>query len=314
MQPNSLVDVNSIPQKTVSGYAHPRTDADFFRIRLLTLLGTYFLLDLIAIIMMSDPFWIVGPDVSHELPASLQRLSPWALMICREVISIIAIWAAILAFFSLSDVVQFCIAKVFFPARALLWNYPSVFGSLSEIPERGLSGFWGSWWHQSFRLDFLGPSTYLLNNGHVKKGTLTADLVGLFVSFFQSGLIHAAGSASTVPLTRPLRSFWFFMLQGLGVLVQGWLAGALRAHGPPIPRPVRRATNVLVTLAWLIATAPLFLKDVASAGLWLLEPVPVSPLRYMGYGFPDDHWWRWERDFWPKVYPAQHWYEVGISL
>ena len=55
------------------------------------------------------------------------------------------------------------------------------------------------------------------------------------------------------------------------------------------------------------------IDDFARGGVWLFQPVAVSPLRALGYGEPGDSWWCWEnvRISW---YIGKHWWERGIAL
>ncbi|TWU77861.1 hypothetical protein ED733_003439 [Metarhizium rileyi] len=312
MELSSPVTTSVIPPRTTSGYTIPLSETQLLTSRLTLIALCYIVLDFLSVQMMKDPYFIVGPDNPHTLHTPLPESS--LLLFYRECLSMVGIWAAINAMFSLNDMAQYYFFKTYFPSRAALWHYASTFGSVSAISDRGLAGWWGAWWHQTFRLEFLGPSAYLLRKGYIKQGTQVADAIGLFSSFFQSGLMHAAGSLSSVPETKPWRSMVFFMLQGAGIVLQQLVARYLRKNMETPPRLVRQVGNVLFCLAWLAMTAPFFIDDMASTGLWMFEPVPISPLRYLGFGHADDHWWRWDWEQLPKRYPAGHWWEIGIAL
>lgn len=75
----------------------------------------------------------------------------------------------------------------------------------------------------------------------------------------------------------------------------------------------RAAGNFAFTFTWLYCTSPLLIDDFARGGVWLFQPVAVSPLRALGYGEPGDSWWCWEnvRISW---YTGKHWWERGIAL
>jgi hypothetical protein len=75
-----------------------------------------------------------------------------------------------------------------------------------------------------------------------------------------------------------------------------------------------RTVNLLFTLVWLFFTAPLFMDDCSSTGLWLVEPVPISPLAFLGFGNEGDHWWRWDWDHLPRLYLGETWWQSGIAL
>lgn len=47
-----------------------------------------------------------------------------------------------------------------------IWRYPCLFGGfVGNVLDRGLAGFWGGWWHQSFRVGFTGPIRWLVKMG-----------------------------------------------------------------------------------------------------------------------------------------------------
>ena len=310
------MDVSTIPQSTRSGYTRCMTERQLIYSRVSKLAFSYLLLDFLSVFMMKDPYFILGPDTSrvYTMPSYLQSLSSWKVLFYRELLSLAGVWSAILAVFNLSDLVQYFICKFVFPSRAALWNHASTFGSFSQVLDRGLAGWWGAWWHQSFRLEFLGPLAYLIRKGYVQKGSKQALYVGLLFSFVQSGLMHGAGSLTSVPETKLWRSMVFFLLQGAGIAVQHKLISWLRRRRVSMPRVTAKAGNLVFTLLWLYVTAPPFIDDLASTGLWLLEPVPISPLRWLGLGHPADHWWRWDMEQLPKLYRPQHWWEIGIAL
>ncbi|KND89471.1 hypothetical protein TOPH_05854 [Tolypocladium ophioglossoides CBS 100239] len=314
VRPGDLVDLSSMPRVTESGYERCLTEHQFTCKRLVKLAAMYLILDFLSVFMMKDPYFIVGPDNSYELPPRLRGISPWLLLAYREVFCLAGVLSAIEAVFGLNDLVQYWLFKSFFPSRAALWQHASTFGSFSNVLDRGLAGWWGGWWHQTFRQQFLAPSTYMLRHGYLEKGTRTATIVVMFMSFLQSGLLHASGSISSIPKTKPWRSPAFFLLQAVGIMVQEGLAKAIRQYLPRPPWTLTRAANLLFTVVWLYLTAGLFIDDIASTGLWLLEPVPISPLRWLGFGHPTDHWWRWDRDHFPKWYSGGNWWDTGIAL
>lgn len=49
--------------------------------------------------------------------------------------------------------------------------------------------------------------------------------------------------------------------------------------------------NFAVTMIWLYWTAPLLVDDFARGGVWLYEPLIISPLRILGFGAYDDSGW-----------------------
>ncbi|KAG5970703.1 hypothetical protein E4U55_001509 [Claviceps digitariae] len=317
---NAKVDVSSIPRQTRSGYIRPLTEREFLWTHLTNVILALLAIDFICLQMSADPFFMPGPYNEHELPPLIADKSPLRLLFCRELLLSFTVVVSITYLFSFTNIVHYYVYKIFFPSRALLWMYPSTFGAFSEVLDRGLAGWWGSWWHQTFRRLFISPSVYLQKKGYLKRGTLAADLFGLFVSFFQSGLLHAAGSYTSLPQSKPMNQFWFFLLQGLGILVQQYLAQALRCVAPDMPRAMKRCGNFAFCILWLFITVPPFMGDISACGVWLHEAMPVSVLRLLGlgpvlsYGYADNAWWRWDKEYWFKLYDAKHWWEVGIAI
>lgn len=310
------VDVDAIPIASKSGFKRCATEGEFVRDRLTKVVVLYFVLDFLSVYMVKDPYFVLGPDhTGYVLPPHLRDVPPWLLLAYREVFSLTGVYAAIEAVFGVSDLAQYWLARRCWPSRALLWQYASTFGSFAQVLDRGLAGWWGGWWHQTFRMQFSAPAAYLLREGYLQGGTRLASLVAVLFSFAQSGILHASGSLTAVPRTRPWRAPAFFLLQMTGILLQQWTARLLAARLPrPPPRVVGRAVNLVFTLAWLYATGHLFMDDCSSTGLWLVEPVPVSLFRFLGFGHDGDHWWRWDGDHLPKLYRGDTWWQSGIAL
>ncbi|RFU75292.1 hypothetical protein TARUN_6976 [Trichoderma arundinaceum] len=307
------IDVDSIPKVSRSGYKRHLTKGEFVRDRLTKVILLYFVLDFLSVYMMKDPYFILGPDhQNYALPPHLRAVPPWLLRAYREVFSLGGVYAAIEAVFGVSDLVQYWMASRFYPSRGALWQYASTFGSFEQVLDRGLAGWWGGWWHQTFRMQFAAPATYLFREGYLKRGSQLASAVAVSISFLQSGMLHASGSLTSVPKTKPWRAPVFFFLQMAGILLQQWMARLLGSL--TIPRVISRTANLLFTLVWLYFTAPLFIDDCSSTGLWLVEPVPISPLRFLGFGYEGDHWWRWDWDHLPKLYLGETWWQTGIAL
>lgn len=276
----------------------------------------YLIVDFLAIYMTKDPYFVLGPDQStgYELPWFLDNLPPWALLTCRELASLAGIYGAIDLMFNLHDLIQYFAFSPIFPVRGELWQYSTIWGSFSQILDRGLTGWWGAFWHQTFRLQFSAPATFLIRKGFLTKNTLTAHAVTMGVAFFQSGLLHASGSISSMPETKTWRSPAFFMLQPVGIAVQQGLFWVIDTYIPRLPKVLRRAVSLVSTLAWFQVTAVLFCDDLASAGLFLHEPVPFSVLRLMGLSHPGDRAWRWTANNLPTWHWGKHWWTSGLQI
>ncbi|KAF4948457.1 hypothetical protein FGADI_9654 [Fusarium gaditjirri] len=297
-----------------SGYYRHLSEREFVWSRIRRVLLLTFLLDFCSVAMVKDPYCAYGPDQELELPLFLWRLPPWLRFIYRELLCLVGIYAAIDAIFSLHDLFQFYVFSYFYPMRRELWQYTNIFGPISQVLDRGLAGWWGAFWHQTFRLQFVAPAKFLVDHGYLQRGTLRAQIVTMCLSFIQSGLLHAGGSLSSMPTTKPWRSPFFFALQPPGIILQLLMLQTLDKHFPNFPQRLRQAFNVVFTLGWLCLTAFFFTDDISSSGIWLLEPVPISPLRWLGFGHPDDHWWRWRRYMFPIWHSDRYWWKSGIQL
>lgn len=285
-------------------------------------MGLSFLgLDLIATLMVKDPYFTVGPSAdfhagqgAYTRPWFVNWMSPGLVQAYHEVFALAGVVCAVCGIFSLGDIIQYLVIRTWFPSRAIPQLFASTFGSFDPVFERGLAGWWGAWWHQTFRQQFLGPSTYLFANGYLRKGSQTAALVSLFASFFQSGILHVSGSLTTLPRTKTWRPMVFFLLQMPGIIIQQESSRLLQRFLPRMPRTVSRWANFVFAALWLYVTAPFFIDDISDNGIWLLEPAPFSVVRAAGLGYPGDRWWRWDRHYGLRWFTGHVWWESGIAM
>ncbi|TQV96810.1 membrane bound o-acyl transferase family domain-containing protein [Cordyceps javanica] len=274
------------------------------------------MLDFLGTFMMKDPYFVFGREKSLEyaLPWYLENLPPWRLEAYRQLFSITGAFSAVAAAYSLADLVHYGVTLYCNPSRNIPWIYTSAVGSLGEVFDRGLAGFWGSWWHQTFRQQFLSPAAFLVKKGIILKGTALGNLVALMSTFAMSGLLHGMGSLSAVPQTKLWKQPAFFLLQPVGIILQQQIAFRLHRSLPTAHVTLRRIGNAWFTLLWLYATAPLFNDDMAEMGLWLLEPVPFSVFRAMGFGYPGDAAWRWDRSYFFRWHSGRSWWQSGFAI
>ena len=162
--------------------------------------------------------------------------------------------------------------------------YPDTWGSYAHVPDRGLAGWWAGWWHQTFRFAFAEPARKLVALARLDLRSRPAQLLRPAPAF----ALHACASYTQPGPTRPLRGpFCFFALQAAGVAAETLLARFLGA-GEGVWRRLSVGVGRLVRLVYVHVrfhrTAPLLVDGFARGGLWLYEPVPVSPLRALGLG------------------------------
>ncbi|KAI3342802.1 hypothetical protein F4824DRAFT_120323 [Ustulina deusta] len=283
---------------------------------------SYVIVDLCAALMTTDPYFLVGPEHNHPLPTHLASLHPVLLSLQRTVLAFMAIFFAIQYVFNFGAVVLALYCPPILGFRAHPWHLPSMTGSFAQVLDRGLPGFWGAWWHQTFRAGFSAPTKWLLRHGYLpsphKNGNragIIAPFVGAIVAFAQSALIHCAGSYSSVPTTHYWGPPIFFALSGLGAMLQSVFSRLLRRRTERLPRWVRRLGNLAFAALWLWATAWTLLDDFGRCGLWLWEPVPVSFARAAGLGV-DRRVWRYDRDSLPRWQwgSRDRWWETGIAI
>ncbi|KAI1394776.1 membrane bound O-acyl transferase family-domain-containing protein [Hypoxylon fuscum] len=306
------------PQRTKQGYTRELSYRNFFIARLWEIIPSYLLVDYCAANMTADPYFILGPENEEPLPPHLVSLSPFMLSVQRTALSFLGVVSALqLAFSALA------LALAFLPPlsqilgfRAHPWHLPSATGSFTQVLDRGLAGFWGAWWHQTFRFLFAAPTKWLIRKGYVKQGTTRARITGAVVAFLQSAFLHASGSYSTVPSgTKWWLPPFFFFLAGVGTMLQSWLSVFFRTYIERMPRWMRRLGNLAFVLVWMLMTSWALVDDFGRCGLWLYEPVPVSVVRWLGYGpSPDRRIWRLERTFGPQLYWGKHWWDIGIAI
>jgi hypothetical protein len=310
-----LVDLATIPLETRSGFRRSRTRASFIRARLLSITLSYLVLDACSVIMTRDPYFVFGPT-SVPLPKHLALLSRAALFTYRSLLAFSGMIGALQMLFGAQQLTHYLFFRWAFPrsARADLWHYPTIFGSPRAVLDYGLAGFWGGWWHQSFRAGFAAPTLWALRRGHLVARSRRARLAGGLVAFAQSGLLHASGAVSGLGPTRPWLPPCFFLASWAGVCAQEHLRLRYAARLDVLPRAVRRAGNLAFAFAWLHATQWLFVDDLGRAGLWLFEPVPLSPARWLGFGGPDAAVWRYGWDDLPRWYWGRHWWETGVAI
>lgn len=324
----SPVDLTSIPLVTRQGYRRYKTGREWIRAKIFPMLLEYFALDLLSTLMMKDPYFILGPELSteyiasapHSLPPLLAALPYPILFIYRALLSFPAVLIAIDLIITLAQMsAYFLLGPAILGTRAELWHYPSVYGGFTpSVLDKGLVGFWGGWWHQTFRVAFSAPGVWLGRRGYIDAASAGGRALAGLLAFAQSGFLHALGSVTCLPDSRWYLPPAFFALCWVGVAVQTALAGVLFRRGrvrvrlPPLW--ATRAGNFAFAFVWLVYFQYLFSDDVARAGIWMLEPVPVSLVRASGWGKPGDGWWRWDATLWPRWYVGRRWWETGIAI
>jgi hypothetical protein len=310
---NEPIDAASWTGVSSIGLRRFNTRRELFISRVPRFILGYFALDLLKCIMKADPYYTFGPN-TYDLPPRLRNFSPWTLRFIRQAISSLAIITSLEMVFYLPPLIMslLCGPRIL-GLRAEPWYYPSTWGSFSNILNKGLNGLWGSWWHQTFRFIFSAPTNYFIREGYFSPKSTKAKISALVFAFGISGFLHSGGSISQFPKTHPSHASIFFMLQALGILLQSTLCSIFYPQIKRLPSSVRKAGNLLFTLAWMFETGYWLTDDFARGGIWLYEPIPVSVFRGMGYGDKGDGWWCWEH-VGVGWYRGKRWWESGVAL
>ncbi|RAH77370.1 hypothetical protein BO86DRAFT_223504 [Aspergillus japonicus CBS 114.51] len=310
-------DPSFLTDEMVQAEEEIRADTAAIRARvrsaLLLCIKSYLSLDLIKLLMIRDTYFMYNGNMTLAPPYPFTSLAavPGLVRFYRLAVTGFGIHAA-LAFVTSFNPLIFGGLALAFPhaARAVTavpldaaWLYGDTFGPfLPSILDHGLIGCWSKWWHQLFRVGFTSTARWLiaLLPADTASRPAVRQLVYTFVAFGLSGLVHSCGSYAQIVETSPARGpLRFFLLQAVGFIVQGVGAHVLvpRLVGAkhPLPRGFRRAANLVFAVGWLYFTAPVIADDFARGGLWLTEPLPVSPLRGLGIGVreEDSGWWCW---------------------
>ncbi|RWA12420.1 hypothetical protein EKO27_g2667 [Xylaria grammica] len=136
---------------------------------------SYIIIDLCATLMTTDPYFIVGPEHNYPLPTHLVSLHPVLLSLQRTMIAFIAILFALQYAFNFGAILLALYCPLIIGFRAHPWHLPSLTGSFMQVLDRGLSGFWGSWWHQTFRTGFSAPTKWLVRHGYLPPSRKSGD-------------------------------------------------------------------------------------------------------------------------------------------
>ncbi|OKL64409.1 hypothetical protein UA08_00215 [Talaromyces atroroseus] len=313
-------------------------------------LRDYIALDFLKLLLMRDPyFWgFVDNPLPPPWPFSILAFSPALVRAYRLTASLAAVLFALDIITSLNPIF-FLGLSLAFPSfsRSIThqpldeaWLYPESFGSAAAVLDHGLIGTWNTWWHQLFRFGFSECSRFISdllllpcnqkqgdnNNNddndknHTSFYKSARRILQVMLAFSLSGLVHAMGSYTTFADSRPWNAFLFFFIQGLGVLIQSFFeitvipkVMPLISSSPP-PRWLIRTTNLGLVISWFYFTGPLIADDFSRSGIWMFEPLPISPLRGgLRLGVEEDRWFCW-RGSWFERWSGDTWWHSGIRF
>ena len=284
---------------------------------------TYLVLDLTKAAMTLDAYFLgAGPTAPPPsyLPTAITS-SAILTRIYRLLLSLLGIKYSLQLIFTLSPLLlagplRHLQIPGAGPRAAAIWIFPDFYGSTVALADDGLAGWWGAWWHQLFRLGFEVPTAWAIARlGWDPRGQ-RAKALGLAIAFGCSGVVHGCASYTQLLETRPVRGpFAFFALQGIGLAGERAARAWLREVGATqkTPKALRRGCTFLSLMVWMYFTAPFLVDDFARGGIWLFEPVPISPIRGLGFGPEGEGWWCWwGRNV--KWHRGERWWKSGIEF
>ncbi|KAF2176265.1 hypothetical protein K469DRAFT_700177 [Zopfia rhizophila CBS 207.26] len=283
-----------------------------------TLMVGYFILDALKTIMNHDPyFWGLTTRSPPAYFPSLLTSHLVLLKMYRLVVSMYIIKWSLQTIFSLAPLF-FCgiLGPSLIGARGEPWMYPEAWGSYSIVFDRGLAGWWAGWWHQTFRFVFEEPSRKILEITGMDQTAPLSKFLQLVIAFGLSGFLHACGSYTQPGDTRPIRGpMQFFLLQALGIFLEGIMRQALRRTGIQchVPRFLMHVFTFSYVHVWFYHTSLLLCDDFAKGGIWLYEPIPFSLFRGLGFGVEGDRWWYWGGE-WLRWHRGDRWWRSGIAF
>lgn len=165
-----------------------------------------------------------------------------------------------------------------------------------------------------FRFGISEPSRTLIQYFDLDRKGKAARLLQLGIAFALSGFIHASASFTTFSASKPITGpLTFFVLQAIGIILQQQFTVIAKTYLQSMYRSslIQKMSNIIFVLVWLYLTGPLLANDFARCGIWLFEPVPISPLRGIIWG----DWWVWKNvSAWVGWHTGSVWYKSGLAI
>ena len=283
-----------------------------------TLILGYLTLDALKTFMMHDPYFWGQLDRAPPayFPAWITA-HPVVIHVYRMALSMFAVKWALQTIFACAPLLfAGLLGRERIGARAEPWIFPETWGPFTAVLDRGLAGWWSSWWHQTFRFAFEQPSLKIVAALGLPKTSLPAKMLQLLFAFGLSGALHACGTHTAVGDTMPLsNSLTFFLLQAVGVAGEVMITQVVKSAGiqKHVPTWLKRIFTFVYVHVWFYFTAHLLLDDFTLGGVWLFEPIPISLFRGLGLGVEGEGWWCWSGKV-VRWHSDNRWWKSGIAL
>lgn len=266
---------------------------------------SYLILDVAASYAKTDPYFTTsGMSIDHPFPAPTAEMASWLVMLrllpprlVRSSALAGEIYAMVTEMFYLPLFLTECLNTVgFLPYEWSPHAWPLPFGNFSAIPERGLRGLWGDWWHGVNRQFTAPPGRWLAQTLGIPTRSTTGYALLAISAFFFSGVMHM-GLIPPEPQTTSMSATLLRLHVGGFFWAQIPAFGVEMAVSKLVARYIPQALNWSVTgalvmawtAAWLCLTLPLLAVPFRELSYWHQYPVPVSLLQ----GLSGKGWWTW---------------------
>ena len=267
-----------------------------FMMRALSIAVTsYLILDVAAFYTRTDPYFTTpGMAIDHPFPPPSAEMASWIVMLRllppRLVrCSIIAgqIYGAVTNMFYIPLMLMGGLDAVgILPDEWSPHTWPLPFGHFSAIPQRGLRGLWGQWWHGINRQFTAPPGRRLAQALGIRTSSFPGYALLTISAFFFSGVMHM-GMVPPQPLTSQMSAGWIRLYVGLFFWAQipafGFEVAVSNLVARFLPQAldwsVTRALVFAWTAAWLCLTLPLLAVAFQELSYWHFYAVPVSLLQ-----------------------------------
>lgn len=232
---------------------------------------------LLFVIAQNDPYFWGELQAGGKFPRVWPfRSSSTSIRVYRFLVLIYllkAIGEVMHSFWALSRVASAIICTQFVPPED--WMITDMYGPHSALCDYGIIGFWGVFWHQILRFDFLTWSRWTLSFLPVRfqKAQAVRHFIYLIVPFTLSGIVHACGSYTQFNDSNGVRgTVIHWLVQPVGIGLQRVLSTVVLARLPP---NIHKTALFITTLAWGAITGPAILNGPLHGGL--LASIFITP-------------------------------------
>lgn len=286
----------------------PLTRTAFSTHAILLALQSYLILDTTSLLTQQDPYFhITGTSITTPLPPqstnSLPRILQSLLHILpprltRTTLLSLQPYALITQGGSLPTLPIILLNSLhLWPNEWSPHTWPPFFGPICSVPENGLRGVWGKWWHQTNRYLSV-PGRSLARSIGIDRRSWGGYMLPVISAFALSGVMHM-GLIPPKPLNTAMSALsmrlyigLFFWIQIFGIGIEVLVSRAMKRFCPQSRwqgSVAGRIGMLMWVMLWFSYTLPLLTVPFRELGYWRYPPLPVSVVRWgLGAG-----WWGW---------------------